>query len=288
MSGSWATPDNMVRVARRAEELGYESLWTFQRLVSPADGHWGEMYRSVHDPIVTMAYLAAHTSRVRLGVAVLNAPFVAPVILAKQLASVDVVSGGRLDVGLGAGWSAEEFAAVGADPAHRGRRVEQAVAAIRTLWTEDVDYAGTRVRMDPRPVQRPYPPILLGGTAPAALRRVGRVADGWISGSRADLATFGEAVAVARGAAQRAGRDPDVLRFVARGSVRVRPAGDPEQRLLTGTLDKIRADFDVIAQQGVTELFVDLNFDEQIASPDADPAASMARAEEVLEALAPR
>jgi probable F420-dependent oxidoreductase len=287
VSGSWATPDNMVRVARRVEELGYHSLWTFQRLLSPVDGKWGEMYRSVQDPIVTLAYLAGHTARVRLGVAVLNAPYVAPAVLAKQLATLDIVCGGRLDVGVGAGWAAEEFAAVGVDLAGRGRRVGETLEALRSLWTADeLPYAGTRMRMDPRPVQRPYPPILVGGTAPAALRRAGRLADGWVSSSRVDPATLGEQVAVVRAAAERAGRDPDQLRYVCRGAVRVRPPGGA-QRLLTGSLEKIRADFDTVAAQGITELFVDLNFDEEIATPDADPVGSLRRAEDALEALAP-
>src|SRR5215212_8074804 len=97
VSGSWGTPQNQVRIARRAEELGYHSLWTFQRLLYPADGPgWGEPYRSVHDPIVTLAHLAGHTSRVRLGVAVLNMPFFSPALLAKQLTTLDHVTGGRL------------------------------------------------------------------------------------------------------------------------------------------------------------------------------------------------
>jgi probable F420-dependent oxidoreductase len=293
VSGSWATPDSMVRLAHRAEELGYSSLWTFQRLLSPVDGEWGETYRSVHDPVVALAFLAGHTRRVRLGVAVLNAPFVSPVVMAKQLSTLDIVAGGRLDVGLGLGWSPEEFAATGADLAERSKRVEEFVDVLRTLWTDEVVahdgrfYQVPRMRMDPKPVQRPGPPILLGGSVPAALRRAGRISDGWISSSRQDLATIGDAVTTVRAAAERAGRDPDALRFICRGVVRVRPAGSPERRPLTGTLDEIRGDLPDLAGQGITEMFVDLNFDPEIGSPDADRAASVARAEDVLEALAP-
>lgn len=293
VSGSWATPDTMVRLARRAEELGYTSLWTFQRLLSPPDAAWGETYRSVLDPVVSLAFLAGHTHRARLGVAVLNAPFIPPVLLAKQLATVDIVGRGRLDVGLGLGWAPEEYTASGAIQRGRGRRIEEYVHLLRTLWTEEVVahdgefYRVPSMRMDPKPVQRPYPPILLGGGVPAALRRAGRIADGWISSSRADLSVIGESVAIVRAAAERAGRNPAVLRFVCRGVVRVRPAGSPERKPLTGTLDEIRADLPDLAGQGVTEMFVDLNFDPEIGSPDADPAASVARAEDVLEALAP-
>jgi alkanesulfonate monooxygenase SsuD/methylene tetrahydromethanopterin reductase-like flavin-dependent oxidoreductase (luciferase family) len=136
-------------------------------------------------------------------------------------------------------------------------------------------------------VQQPHPPVLLGGAAPAALRRAGRVSQGWISSSGTDLSSIGSSIAIVRDAATAAGRDAAELRFVCRGVVRVRAAGQEKRRPLSGSLDEIRGDLAVIADQGVTELFVDLNFDREIGSPDADPDASMRRAHEVLEALAP-
>jgi alkanesulfonate monooxygenase SsuD/methylene tetrahydromethanopterin reductase-like flavin-dependent oxidoreductase (luciferase family) len=142
--------------------------------------------------------------------------------------------------------------------------------------------------MEPKPVQKPHPPIILGGTVPAALRRAGRLADGWVSSSRADLATIGESIATVEQAATAAGRDPATLRYVCRGVVRIRTEGDEENRRpLTGTIDEVRSDIDMLATQGVTELFIDLNFDPQIGSPDADPARSRRHADEALEALAP-
>jgi alkanesulfonate monooxygenase SsuD/methylene tetrahydromethanopterin reductase-like flavin-dependent oxidoreductase (luciferase family) len=126
--------------------------------------------------------------------------------------------------------------------------------------------------------------VLLGGGVDAALGRAGLVADGWISSSQADLTRIDESIAKVRAAAGDAGRDPGQLRFVCRGVVKVR-AG--ERAPLVGGLDEIRVDLAGLAAKGVTETFVDLNFDPQIGSPDADPDASMRRAEEVLEALAP-
>ncbi|KWX01064.1 luciferase [Carbonactinospora thermoautotrophica] len=295
VSGSWATPENQVRIARRAEELGYHSLWAFQRLLFPAEPatKWAEAYRSVQDPVVTLAYLAGHTERVRLGVAVLNMPFFSPALLAKQAATLDVVSAGRLDLGLGLGWSREEYAASGVPYEHRGRRGEEFLRALHALWTEEVAefhgdfYDFPPVRLSPKPVQRPHPPVLLGGAAEPALRRAGRLADGWISSSGADLSRLKEPIAMVKEAARAAGRDPESLRFVCRGVVRVGPPGNPERRPLTGSYEEIRGDLDMLRAQGVTELFYDLNFDPGIGSPDADPAASMRRAEEALEALAP-
>jgi probable F420-dependent oxidoreductase len=291
VSGSWATPENVAVVATRAEELGYSSLWTFQRLLSPVDGAWGENYRSVTDPLVTLGYVAALTARVRLGVAVVNLPFVSPVLLAKQATTVDLLSGGRLDLGLGLGWSDEEYVASNASKKGQARRGEEFVAVLKTLWTDGpVEHAGEFYRVpvaefEPKAVQRPHPPILLGGMAEPALMRAGRIADGWVSSSRADLLRIGDSIRTVMRAAEEAGRDPQRLRFICRGVVKVREDG--ERAPLTGTLDQVRSDFELIAEAGVTELFVDLNFDPEIGSPSADPAVSRDRAEAVLTALAP-
>ncbi|MBV9820676.1 MAG: TIGR03619 family F420-dependent LLM class oxidoreductase [Actinobacteria bacterium] len=295
VSGSWARPANLVRIARLAEESGYHSVWTFQRLLHPAEGDWGPMYRAVQDPIVTLAHVAAVTERVRLGVAVANAPFYSPILLAKQLTSLDELCGGRLDAGLGLGWAKEEFAAVGVDPARRGARTEEFLACLKAIWTEPVAsfdgefYRLPAVRVDPRPVQRPHPPILLGGGAERALRRVGRLADGWISASRHDLRTIGTDIEVIRAAAREAGRDPAALRFIVRGvpSLTETSAG-PDRRPLHGDAGQLSDDFDRLAEAGVTELFLDLNFDPEVGSPDADPEASMRRAEQLLRTFAPR
>jgi probable F420-dependent oxidoreductase len=293
VSGSWATPANLTHVARRAEQLGYHSLWTYQRLLSPVDASFGEVYRSVQDPILPLAYAAAVTSRLRLGVAVVNMPFVAPVVLAKQFATLDVLSGGRVDAGLGNGWADAEFVATGASKRDQGRRAEEYIALLKRAWTEEVlSYEGTfyrvpSMRMDPRPVQRPHPPILLGGGVGPALRRAGRLCDGWVSSSRFDPRRLAEPVAVVKEAAERAGRDPAALRLICRAVVKVRPAGAPGRAPLVGTLDQIRSDFNEVAEQGITELFVDLNFDPEIGSPGADPAASIRRADEALDAFAP-
>jgi probable F420-dependent oxidoreductase len=291
-SGSWATPANQAVIARRAEQLGYRSVWTLQRLINPA-GSADQTYRNVPDPLVTLAYLAGQTSRIRLGVAVLNMPYFSPPLLAKQATTLDHVSAGRLDLGLGIGWMPEEYTASGVPYERRGARAEDFLAALDALWSADVsDHQGPfyrlpSVRLDPKPVQRPRPPILLGGMAEPALRRAGRLADGWVSSSRADLTALAASVDVVKAAAAAAGRDPEALRFVCRGVVRVRAGAGAGRRPLTGSFDQIRADLDGIAAQGVTEVFADLNFDPEVSGLDVDPSAAMARAEEVLTELAP-
>ena len=293
-AGSWATPDNIVRIASRAEDLGYHGIWTFQRLIYPAkpeSERWAPVYRSVLDPLVTLGYLAGVTSRVRLGVAIVDAPFYAPIVLAKQFAAIDVLSRGRLDAGLGIGWAPEEFAAAGAPYEHRGRRMDDFLRCLDAILSADgpVEYKGEfyevpSAYVEPKPIQRPRPPIIVGGGADAALRRAGRLADGWVSASRADLSTVGASIEKVRAGAREIGRDPDALRFVCRGVVKVR---EQREGALSGSYDEIRADLANLAAQGMTETFVDLNFDPEIGSVDADPKESMRRAEETLDALAP-
>ena len=297
VSGSWATPGNVAAVARRAEELGYGSLWTFQRIVVPVDVDLGPQYRSVLDPIVALGFAAAVTSRVRLGTAVVNAPFVAPAILAKQMGTLDVLSDGRVDVGLGLGWSEHEFAAVGATREQRGARLADYVRCVRALWADDPAqyvgefYATPPLRMLPRPVQRPGPPILLGGSADAALRRAGHLADGWISASRFDLRAISHAIDVISGAAEAAGRDPAAVRIVVRGVARLGDdvtGDDGARQVLTGSAEQIRDDLGRLHEAGVDEVFLDLNFSPRVGDPDADPVGAEAYAHEVLETFAPR
>jgi probable F420-dependent oxidoreductase len=289
VSGAWATADNVGHFAVRAEELGYGALWTFQRVLVGADQEVDPGYRSVFDPLTALAYAAARTSTIRLGVAVVNLPFVSPAYLAKQAATLDVLSGGRLDLGLGTGWSPAEFTATGASQERRGKRAEEYLAVLRTLWADEVSafdgefYTIPPARMMPKPVQRPGPPVFLGGSAPAALRRAGRLAAGWVSRSAHDLSRIGDDIAVVHAAAREAGRDPADLRVATRGVVRPGARGP----LLSGSYEQVRADADHLAAQGVTDLFYDLNWDPRVASPDADRAEATARAEEIMVALAP-
>jgi len=301
VSGAWAGPAELAHFGELAEELGYASLWTFQRLLAPADRGGDAVYHSVLDPLISLGYVAARTTRVRLGVAVVNLPFVSPAHLAKQASTLDVLSDGRFDLGLGIGWSPLEFAASNATTARRAARTEEYVAALRALWAEGdapVKYEGEfytipESRMDPKPVQRPGPPILLGGAVPAALKRAGRLADGWMSRSGTVLANIAADVALVRNAAEQAGRDPDKLRIISRGVVRYDPSGvgtpDAEGRRLrlSGSVEQIREDAAWLAEQGVTDLFYDLNWDPRIGDPTADRAAAVERAEEIVRALAP-
>src|SRR6202035_5225058 len=136
VSGAWATPQYLSRFAAEAEAAGYRSLWTFQRLLVPEGSAMEPVYHSVLDPMVALGFAAAVTSRIRLGVAVVNLPFISPAVLAKQAATLDVLSRGRHELGLGIGWMPEEFEATGASMERRGARAEEYVAALRALWAD--------------------------------------------------------------------------------------------------------------------------------------------------------
>ena len=228
-------------------------------------------------------------------------PFVSPGYLAKQATTIDVLSGGRLDLGLGIGWMPEEFTLTGASMARRGARAEEYLAVLRALWGGspgglarfDGDfYTVPAGWQDPEPVQRPGPPVLLGGMSRAAMERAGRTADGWMTSSRADLSHISDDIKVVRTAAAGAGRDPDQIRIVCRGVVRageeVRSRETGERLPLSGSYPQIRADASRLGEHGVTELFYDLNWDPLIGSPDVAHEEATARAEEIMAGLAPR
>jgi probable F420-dependent oxidoreductase len=284
----------MRHVARRAEELGYASLWTFQRVLSPAGSELDPAYASVLDPVVSLASVAGHTDRIGLGTATICAPFTAPALLAKALTSLDVVTGGRLTAGLGMGWMPQEYAAAGVPFERRGARMDEYLRCLEALWTQDpVEFDGEfytvpRSHMSPPPVQRPHPPVLLGGSATPALRRAGRLSQGWISSSRHDLSRVGAAVETVRDGAREAGRDPEALRILVRGVVDLVDAAPAEpRRPLHGTREQVLDDLAVLRGQGVTEVFFDLNFSARVVSPGVTADAALAYAERVLDAFAP-
>jgi probable F420-dependent oxidoreductase len=266
----------------------------FQRLFYPvaprneyygAPGPWPEAFRSALDPVVALTWAAAHTRTIRLGVSVLIMPFYQPLVLAKQLATLDLMSGGRLDVGLGIGWSLDEFEAAGVPLDRRGARADEFLRVLSAAWADDpVEFAGEFYRIPrsyvrPKPVQRPRPPLLLGGYSEAVLRRAAALADGY-TGGNIPLADLAGVVSRVHGAVRAAGRDPARFPIVCRGSFRLtaEPLG-AGRRALSGSADEIRDDIREYSEAGVSELFLDPNF---------QPGAEVGSVLRQLEALAPK
>jgi probable F420-dependent oxidoreductase len=189
-------PEQLAPVARRADGLGFESVWVAEHLVFPtrftsrypyaADGVPPIRPDSpLLDPLVVLTHVAAATRTIRLGTNVYLLPLRHPIATARMATTLDVLSGGRLTLGVGVGWLAEEFEAAGVDFATRAGRTRECVRALRALWTEDEPAFQGRhvafgpVRFEPKPVQRPHPPIVFGGESEAALRRAAALGDGW-------------------------------------------------------------------------------------------------------------
>jgi probable F420-dependent oxidoreductase len=234
--GDFADGASVAEVARQAERLGAASLWASDRLLVATDPRnryprfGGESdvpapYRVFLDPLAVLAAAAAVTSAPRLGTDVLVAPWYPPALLARTLATVDRISAGRLDIGLGTGWSADEYEAVGVPLAERGARLDEALDVLDHLWTgEPAAHRGAHWTIpESHPGVRPVgrPPVLLSAFTGRALRRVVERADGWLP---ADLPTWllGHLWTGLREQAEAAGRDPGTLRFV----VRICPTGD--------------------------------------------------------------
>jgi probable F420-dependent oxidoreductase len=207
-TGPCAAPETAAKVARAAEAAGFESVWTGEHVVLPdpqAPPSPAPPGHPMLDPAVALAFLAAHTTRLRLATGIIILPQRNPVVLAKELASVDVLSRGRLICGVAAGYLKPEFDAVGARFDDRGARTDEYIDVLRALWTEEKpSFAGKTVRFagidaHPRPAQKPHPPLVVGGTSPAALRRASTRGNGWygflrdLDTARADLAGLARA-----------------------------------------------------------------------------------------------
>ena len=282
--GAFAGPDALVTVATRAEELGYDSVWVLDRVLAPldprapyppsADGSLPEPFKRVLDPLETLTFVAAHTSRVALGTSVLNLPYYNPVLLARQLTTVDVLSGGRLRVGFGQGWSPDEFEAVGTPMRDRGRRADEFIQVLKKIWTENpVEFEGEFYRVpksmiDLKPVQQPHPPIYLAAYSPGALDRVGRLADGW-NPAGIPIEGMAQMFAGIKETARAAGRDPDALEFVVRAAVypSASPLGD-DRFVYTGSAEQIKADIAATREIGAAELFFEVLFTPGVDSLD--------------------
>ena len=217
-TGAYSYPTTMIRIAQAAESAGFDSVWASEHVVLP-DVQGQQSYMApehrILNPVVALTFIAAHTSTIRLGTGVIVLPQHHPLVLAKELASLDVLSGGRVIFGVGVGWAKPEFRALGVPLEDRGRRTDEYLAAMRAIWSEEKpSYNGQFVSFDnvqayPRPLQHPYPPIIIGGRSPAAFRRAVEVAHGWY-GFSLDLEETANAIADLRQAARRYSR-PDFL-----------------------------------------------------------------------------
>lgn len=245
--GPMAHPEGAVAVAQAAEAAGFESIWTVEHTVVPAG------YRSTYpyspegrmpgpedsdfpDPLIWLTFVAAHTSKVRLGTGILILPQRNPVVLAKEVATLDRLSGGRVELGIGVGWLEEEFDAIGVPFSGRGERTDDHVAALRALWTQDrASHSGPFTSFEdvicrPQPTQAAVP-IVVGGHSEAAARRAGRLGDGFFPG-KGNHERLAELIAIVRRTAEEHGRDPDAIEITSGGNGALGPKALDEVKAL--------------------------------------------------------
>ena len=289
--GPLATRAGAIELARRGEEHGFDFIGVSDHIVIPRSivsrypysdsGEFpgGGIVGQCLEQLTTLSFLAGATSRARLLTTVMVVPYRAAVHAAKAIATIDVLSGGRLDLGIGAGWMREEFEALGA-PCYerRGRVTDEYIAAFKELWTSpNPEFRGdfvsfSAIAFEPKPVQSPHPPIWTGGESPPALRRAGRIADTWYPignnpnyrlGTPKKLAEYYGRV---KGHAEEAGRDPESVSLAYAASWyderRARHTEDGERVILTGGAEQIAGDIRDLAEVGVKNILIDvLGFD---------------------------
>jgi probable F420-dependent oxidoreductase len=252
-------------VARTAEELGFDSIWCNDHVVIPgapdgaeAEPAYAAAYgqqrgQSVYDPLITLAYLAAATDRILLGTSVYLLPLRHPIVAARQVVSLDALSGGRFLFGVGVGWLEGEFEAVGVPFRQRGRRTDEAIAVFKALC------AGDSVQFLPEPVQRPHPPLWIGGRSDAAMRRAARSGDAWHP-SHLTTEELRRRIPQLRAECERAGRAPDEVAAATRRKV-LRSSSAPEDerdRVLYGGAGAIAETVAELEQVGISHLIVEL------------------------------
>ena len=235
-SGAFSRPELFGQLAREAEDCGFDSIWTVEHVVIPQphmpypgskDGQMpGGDDVPIPDPLIPLAYAAAITSKIKLATGIVILPQRHPLYLAKQLATIDVLSHGRMLLGIGSGWMKEEFESVGIDYHARGARTDESIQALRALWTENpTTYHGKHFHFDdvkslPKPVQAGGIPIHVGGHSPAAARRAGRFGDGFFP-TIVNPEKLNEAFGLMREAASAAGRDPTRIELTSMAAAKV-------------------------------------------------------------------
>lgn len=275
--GELGTPENIARLARFAEDENFDSVWVIERQLWPInpqtkypptpDGSFPVVYQKSLDPIETLTFVASITKKIRLGTGAVDMLYQNPTILAKRLATLDVLSKGRLLVGLALGHSKDEFEAVGVPFRNRGERADETLEILKKIWTdENVEHQGKffsipKSKIGPKPIQKPHPPIYLAGFNGNTFDRMVRCgANGWLGIPLPTIDDFANNVKVLKETAKKAGRDPDTIELPTLIIVDVDYTNGKDRRPFHGTIQDIVSDIKRIREIGVTELFMSFDF----------------------------
>ncbi|MGH7907809.1 MAG: TIGR03619 family F420-dependent LLM class oxidoreductase [Candidatus Binataceae bacterium] len=275
--GDETGPESIAKFAERAESLGYDSLWVNDRLMWPLnprepysdtpDGRLPEVYQRIFDPIETLTFVTPLTKRVQLGTSIIVGPYQGPVLLARRLATLDVLSNGRLICGVGVGWSSDEYDACGIALRKRDTRMAELLQAMVAVWQNDtVEFHGkfyniAPSKIGPKPLQKPYPPIYQSAFGERSMRRLSQYCNGWNPPNPESWESFDRQFADLQRYAREAGRDPRALGVILRAHVDM--TDEPRAaagKLFSGTFDQIKLDTRDAREHGVEHMFIELGF----------------------------
>jgi probable F420-dependent oxidoreductase len=270
-------------MAQKAEKEGFDSLWVFERLLWPInpqtpypatpDGSLPVEYQIMLDPLETLTYVAANTNRIALGTSVIDMLFHNPVILARRLATLDVLSEGRAICGLGIGWSKDEYQASNIPFKDRGKRADEFVQALKRIWTDDVvEFRGKfynipASKIGPKPVQKPHPPIYMGGFSPNTYSRIVNFeANGWLGLIVGPLEYLDNTIKTIKDIANKANKDPNNFKVILLtypnivADSKSQSTSEGQRFPLTGTIDQAGNDIQRIKQMGIDHIIFGYNF----------------------------
>ena len=273
--GEQATKENIVYSAMEAEKGGIDSVWVLDRLLWPlnpqtpyvasADGSLPVEYQNVLDPLTTLTFVAGITERISLGTSIIDMFFQNPVILGKRFATLDALSGGRVIAGLGLGWSKDEYEVSGIPYKERGSRADEYLQVLKKIWTDDVvEYEGRfynipASKIGPKPVQKPHPPILLGGFSPRTFSRIVNYANGWIGvAGFGPLGQLEQAINGLKESARKADKDPSKVSIYLVSYPNVSESASSSSNQvrtpMTGTIEQIGSDIEQIKAMGTAHI----------------------------------
>ncbi|MDF2767517.1 MAG: fgd1 [Nitrososphaeraceae archaeon] len=279
-AGQQATRENVIQMAKNAESEGFDSLWVFERLLWPInpqtpyvatpDGSLPIEYQIMLDPLETLTYVAANTNKIALGTSVIDMLFHNPVILARRLATLDILSEGRSIAGFGIGWSKDEYQASNIPFQNRGKRADEFIQVLKRIWTDDVvEFKGKYYnipasKIGPKPIQKPHLPVYLGGFSPNTFSRIVNYdTNGWLAVVGGPLEYLDNTIKTIKDIANKANKDPNKFKVILLAHLNVAldsksqstTTTNEDQRFpFTGTIDQIGNDIKRIKQMDIDHI----------------------------------
>jgi probable F420-dependent oxidoreductase len=280
--GQQATRENVIQMAKNAEKEGFDSLWVFERLLWPInpqtpypvtpDGSLPIEYQIMFDPLETLTYVTAHTNKIALGTSVIDMLFHNPVVLARRFATLDVLSEGRAICGLGIGWSKDEYQASNIPFKDKGKRADEFVQVLKRIWTDDVvEFKGkfyniSASKIGPKPIQKPHPPIYVGGFSPNTYSRIINYdTNGWLGLIAGPLEYLDNTIKTIKDIANKANKDPNnfnviLLTYPNIVDSKSQSTNEDQRFPLTGTIEQAGKDIQRIKQTGIDHIIFGYNF----------------------------